>query len=112
MSDSGLRGDLRFRSPDDVYMAILGLGDGLDDRAAHAALAAFALILANHVGDDRVVMEAIALVKAAFAEFPEAVEVGAADRVRAEYQVGGALAALRKVIELKPAPSVPGALTS
>ena len=59
-SDDPARHDLRFAAPDDVYEAILSLGDGLERRAAHSALAAFALLLANHIGDDAVVYAAIA----------------------------------------------------
>ena len=48
-----LRSDLQFSTPDDVYEAIISLGNGLDDRTAQTALAAFALLLANHIGDDK-----------------------------------------------------------
>jgi len=107
-----LQSDLRFTAPDDVYEAILSLGRGLNDNAAHSALAAFALLLANHIGDDAVVLEAIAHVKQAFAEYPEAALVGAEDAKAKTYQVGGALASMRKIIEVKPTPTIPGALTS
>lgn len=107
-----LQSDLRFTDPDGVYEAILLIAEGLDDRAAHSALAAFALLLANHIGDDAVVLEAIAEVKQAFAEYPEAAKLGARVMRDKNYQVGGALAAMRKIIEVKPAPTLPGALTS
>jgi Protein of unknown function (DUF2783). len=67
-----LHSDLRFGSPDDIYEAIISLADGLDDRAAHTALAAFALLLANHIGDEQVVREAIAAVRQALKDYPEA----------------------------------------
>ena len=107
-----LQSDLRFAAPDDVYEAILSLANGLNERAAHTALAAFALLLANHIGDDDVVLEAISHVKQAFAEYPEATTVGVAGLESKSYQVGGALDSLRKIIEVKPAPTLPGALTS
>ena len=109
---TSLQNELRFQAPDDLYEAILSLSEGLDDNAAHSALAAFALLLANHIGDDKIVMEAIAQVKQAFKEYPEATMVGAQDPVGKTYQVGGALASLRRIIEVKPVPSLPGALTS
>ena len=60
-----LRSDLQFSAPDDVYEAIISLGNGLDERTAHTALAAFALLLANHIGDDKIIHEAIAAVRQA-----------------------------------------------
>ena len=109
---ASLRSDLRFCSPDDVYEAIIALADGLDDRAAHTALAAFALLLANHVGDEQVVGEAIAAVRQALKDYPEAPRLGGQDPAGKVFQVGGALDSLRKIIEVKPAPTIPGALTS
>ncbi len=109
---TSLRSDLRFQSPDDVYEAILSLADGLDDRAAHSALAAFAMLLANHIGDDAIVMEAVSHAKQAMKDYPEAALVGAKVSEGKAYHVGGALDALRRIIEVKPAPSVPGAMTS
>jgi hypothetical protein len=107
-----LQSDLRLQAPDDIYEAVLSLGDGLSDTAAHAALAAFAWLLANHVGDDRIVLEAVAQAKQAFAEYPEAALVGTGRQEGKPYHVGGALASLRRIIDVKPAPTLPGALTS
>ncbi len=107
-----LQSDLRFQSPDDVYEAILSLADGLDPETARSALAGFALLLANHIGDDKIVYEAVVAVKQAFGEFPEALAVGTGEAQHKAFQVGGALDALRKIIEVKPAPTLPGALTS
>lgn len=107
-----LNSDMRFAAPDDVYQALLSLADGRNERDAHAALAAFALILANHIGEDAVVFEAVAQVQRAFATHPEALLVGTPDAAPESYQVGGALDSLRKVLALKPAPTIPGALTS
>jgi hypothetical protein len=107
-----LRSGLQFSAPDDVYEAIIALGNGLDERAAHTALAAFALLLANHIGDDKIIYEAIEEVRQALKDYPEASQLGAHDPDRKQFQVGGALDSLRKIIEVKPAPTIPGALTS
>jgi Protein of unknown function (DUF2783) len=109
---TALHSDLRFAAPDDVYEAIISLTDGLDERAAHSALAAFALLLANHIGDDRIIYEAIAAVRQALKDHPEAPELGAQNPDGKVFQIGGALDSLRKIIEVKPAPTIPGALTS
>jgi hypothetical protein len=109
---TSLRSELRFQAPDDFYEALLSLAEGLSDTAAHSALAAFALLLANHIGDDKVVLEAIAQVKQAFKDYPEAAMVGVKALEAKDYHVGGALDSLRKIIEVKPAPTLPGALTS
>ncbi len=109
---ASLRTDMRLAAPDDVYAAILSLAAGLDDKAAHSALAAFALLLANHIGDDAVLLEAVAHVKQAFMDFPEAMKVGTQDAAGKVFQIGGALDSLRKIIEVKPTPTLPGALTS
>lgn len=109
---SVLRSDLQFSAPDDVYEAIISLGHGFDERTAHTALAAFALLLANHIGDDKVVYEAIDTVRQALKDYPEAPKLGAHDPDRKQFQVGGALDSLRKIIEVKSAPTIPGALTS
>jgi len=108
----GLHSDLRFSAPDDVYEAIISLADGLDERAAHSALAAFALLLANQIGDDAIIHQAVAAVRQAFREHPEALELGAQHPQGKVFQVGGALDSLRKIIEVKPVPTIPGALTS
>jgi hypothetical protein len=107
-----LRSDLRFSAPDDVYEAIISLADGLDDRAAHSALAGFALLLANHIGEDQVIHDAIAAVRQALKDYPEAPKLGARDPDGKVFQVGGALDSLRKIIDVKPVPTIPGALTS
>jgi hypothetical protein len=107
-----LHSDLRFSAPDDVYEAIISLADGLDERAAHSALAAFALLLANHIGDDAIIHQAIAAVRQAFHDHPEALDLGGRNADGKAFQIGGALDSLRKIIEVKPAPTIPGALTS
>jgi hypothetical protein len=109
---TALHSDLRFSVPDDVYEAIIGLADGLDERSAHTALAAFALLLANHIGDDAVIHEALAAVRQALKDYPEAPRLGTQVSDGKVFQVGGALDSLRKIIEVKPAPTIPGAMTS
>jgi len=112
MTASALHTELRLKAPDDIYEAVRSLADGLGEDAARAALAAFALILANEIGNDAAVLAAVAAVREAFRDFPEAATVGLRQFDREAATVGGALAALRRVIELKPVPSVPGAMTS
>jgi Protein of unknown function (DUF2783) len=109
---TALRSDLRFCAPDDVYEAIISLADGLDERAAHSALAAFALLLANHIGEDQVIYDAIAAVRQALNDYPEAPKLGTKSPDGKVFQVGGALDSLRKIIDVKPVPTIPGALTS
>jgi Protein of unknown function (DUF2783) len=109
---TSLHSDLRFGSPDDIYEAIISLADGLDDRAAYTALAAFALLLANHIGDEKIIREAIAAVRQALKDYPEASRLGGHDPAGKVFQVGGALDSLRKIIDVKPTPTIPGALTS
>lgn len=109
---AALQTDLRLASPDDFYEQLLSLADGLSAPAAHSALAAFALLLANHIGDEAVLREAIAHVKEAFKDHPEAAAVGAPRDPHKVFQVGGALDSLRRIIEVNPAPTLPGALTS
>jgi hypothetical protein len=109
---TALRSDLHFSAPDDVYEAIISLADGLDERAAHSALAAFALLLANHIGEDQVIYDAIAAVRQALKDYPEAPKLGTKSPDGKVFQVGGALDSLRKIIDVKPVPTIPGALTS
>ena len=107
-----LNSDLSFQAPDDVYAAILSLSDGVSDSVAHTALAAFAVLLANHIGDDAIIHEAVAHAKRAMSEYPEATMVGTRDPDGKTFKAGGALDSLRKIIEIKPVPTLPGALTS
>jgi len=48
-------------SPDDFYAALVQMYDGLDDAACMRANARLILLLANHVGDERVLREAVDL---------------------------------------------------
>ena len=52
--------DLRIDSPDDVYQAIVELHRGLSDDEARLVDAKLILLLVNHIGDRRVIDEAIA----------------------------------------------------
>lgn len=49
----------RFTDPDAVYAAIVEAHRGLDAAASAALNARLVLILANHIGDDAVVREAL-----------------------------------------------------
>lgn len=54
-----LRGTLNIARPDDVYNAIVEAYRGLDDAQCRALDARLILLLANHVGDEAVVREAL-----------------------------------------------------
>lgn len=49
--------------PDDVYAALLEAHDGLSDPDTAALNARLVLILANHIGDHEVILQAIAAAK-------------------------------------------------
>lgn len=49
----------RFNDPDAVYAAIVEAHRGLDAAASAALNARLVLLLANHIGDDAVVREAV-----------------------------------------------------
>lgn len=49
---------------DEIYAALVALGAERDDRDSRRAMAALALVLINHIADEDVVREAIALVRA------------------------------------------------
>jgi hypothetical protein len=57
---SNLRRDLGFADGDAVYESLVNMLDGLDDEQAMRVLARLVLLLANHVGDESVIEEAIA----------------------------------------------------
>jgi len=50
--------------PDAFYAALVAAQARLDDAAAQALLARLVLILSNHIGDPRVLREALALARA------------------------------------------------
>ena len=45
--------------PDGLFAALVAAHDGLDPAASRRLDAALVLLLANHIGDDRVVLDAI-----------------------------------------------------
>ena len=55
--------DNNFTDQDRAYTAIIDAHRDLDDDASHALNARLVLILANHVGDEGVLAEAIALAR-------------------------------------------------
>mgnify|MGYP001302244616 CR=1 FL=1 len=57
---SELRRNLGFADGDAVYESLVDMLDGLDDEQAMRVLAKLVLLLANHVGDESVLREAIA----------------------------------------------------
>ena len=55
-------------SPDDFYEALIAAHDGLDDAQSHALNARLVLLLANHVGAQDVLREALAAARAGVPE--------------------------------------------
>lgn len=51
------------RSPDDVYERLVGLHEGLTEAESLRVWAKLALTLANHIGDDEVIAQAIAVAR-------------------------------------------------
>lgn len=49
--------------PDGFYEALVKMTHGLDDAAAQVALSKLVLLLANHIGEDAVLREAIAIAR-------------------------------------------------
>jgi len=54
-----LKRDLNFTRPDEVYNAIVDAHKGLDEEQARAFDARLIFLLANHVGDEAVIREAL-----------------------------------------------------
>ena len=53
----------RLRDPDGVFAALVAAHDGLDEAASRRVDAALVLLLANHIGEDDVVLDAIRLAR-------------------------------------------------
>ena len=53
----------RLRDPDAVYAALVGAHEGLDESASRRLDAALILLLANHIGEDAVVLDAIRIAR-------------------------------------------------
>jgi hypothetical protein len=66
MSDASLDTELKLRRADDIYHALIEMLGTVGNGNATGAFAALALVLANQVGDDTVVLDAIALVSDTF----------------------------------------------
>lgn len=49
----------RLQDPDAVFAALVAAHDGLDEAASRRVDAALVLLLANHIGNDAVVLDAI-----------------------------------------------------
>ncbi|MBD0272112.1 MAG: DUF2783 domain-containing protein [Acetobacteraceae bacterium] len=59
-----LRTDPRLADPDGFYAALMEAHRGLGDAASRRLDARLVILLANHIGDDAVLREAIALARA------------------------------------------------
>lgn len=66
MTDAALNTELNVRKPDDIYHGLIEMLQAVGEDKATSAFAALALVLANQVGDDAVVLEAIDLVTRAY----------------------------------------------
>lgn len=53
----------RIADPDALFAALVAAHDGLDERASHLLDARLVLLLANHVGDQSIVLDAIRLAR-------------------------------------------------
>lgn len=58
-----LNTDMNLADGDATYAALVKMTDGLDDTAAMKAMAKLVLLLANHIGDDAVLKEAMAIAR-------------------------------------------------
>ena len=61
--ENDLRTDLGFDDPDDIYEALIGIHDGLDEAQSRLVNARLILILANHIGDRAVVEKALVMAR-------------------------------------------------
>ncbi len=53
----------RLRDPDALFAALIDAHDGLDEAASRRLDAALVLLLANHIGDDGVVLDAVRIAR-------------------------------------------------
>lgn len=60
---SGLRQELGIAAPDDFFEALVKAHEGLDAAQSRRLNARLIFLLANHVGDDAVLHEAVAAAK-------------------------------------------------
>lgn len=62
---TALRTEPRLADPDGFYAALMEAHHGLDEAASRRLDARLVILLANHIGDEAVLREAIALARAA-----------------------------------------------
>lgn len=60
---TGLNTQPNIARPDDLYEALIGLTQGIDETASLKTQAKLILLLANHIGDAGIVGEAIGLAR-------------------------------------------------
>ena len=58
----------RLQDPDAVFAALVAVHEGLDAAGSRRVDAALVLLLANHIGEDQVVLDAIRLAREAVHE--------------------------------------------
>lgn len=61
---TALRTEPRLARPDDFYERLIAMHAGLGDADSHKLNASLILVLANHVGDEAVIDEAMAVARA------------------------------------------------
>lgn len=61
---------LQLTAPDEIYRALIALIDDVGDEVGLETMAALVLTLANQIGDDETVLEAIDFVRGTYAEAP------------------------------------------
>ena len=59
-----LRTELGLASPDDFYQSLIGAHEGLSEAQSELLNAKLVLLLANHIGDNVVLTEALAAARA------------------------------------------------
>ncbi len=61
----------RLQHPDDFYQALMDMHRDLNEEQSHLANAQLILLLANHIGDESVLQEALAIAREDIAEYQQ-----------------------------------------
>ncbi|AEG48143.1 hypothetical protein Sphch_0446 [Sphingobium chlorophenolicum L-1] len=69
--------DANIAHPDDLYDRLIVLHDGLDDRQSAIVNSKLILLLANHIGDEQVIRQAIGLARGALTDVKSPVPLDA-----------------------------------
>ena len=63
---------LNLGNPDEIYQALIDLHDGLTEEQSRAVNAKLILLLANHIGDEEVIRQAIEIARQSGDKTPSA----------------------------------------